>query len=356
MSNFYATYPFEGGSSSTGTVTSVSVVSANGIDGTVANPTTTPAITLGTTLTSGSVVFSNGTGFSQNNANFFWDNTDAFLGVGTNTPLSSLSINGNLSVGTYANSVAAPSDGMNISGEALFGVSTDPDPGDPSGPHQMVISGASFTNILEVTDSTNDNALIVYPLSTYNMQVGSRYYQSFSIICNNGDAGATFYQNYGMSIGTDYATNFYPSFVPENSLVIEGQLGVGTNTPGEVLEVVGNTKTHHIVGSTAAPTLTTSTGAGTGGSSSISGTDLGGLINVTTGTGPSANALVFQATFSVAYGSAPFICITPANAATASLAAANIYITSSTGSFSGHSNSTALTNGTAYSWFYQVVQ
>jgi hypothetical protein len=37
-------------------------------------------------LTSGSVLFSNGTTISQNNANFFWDNTNSFLGVGTNVP------------------------------------------------------------------------------------------------------------------------------------------------------------------------------------------------------------------------------------------------------------------------------
>jgi hypothetical protein len=38
------------------------------------------------TLTSGSVLFSNGTTIAQNNANFFWDNTNNRLGVGTATP------------------------------------------------------------------------------------------------------------------------------------------------------------------------------------------------------------------------------------------------------------------------------
>jgi len=37
-------------------------------------------------LTSGSVLFSNGTTIAQNNTNFFWDNTNSFLGVGTNVP------------------------------------------------------------------------------------------------------------------------------------------------------------------------------------------------------------------------------------------------------------------------------
>jgi hypothetical protein len=38
------------------------------------------------TLTSGSVLFSNGTTISQSNSNFFWDNTNTRLGIGTNAP------------------------------------------------------------------------------------------------------------------------------------------------------------------------------------------------------------------------------------------------------------------------------
>ncbi len=49
----------------TGSVTSVSVVTANGFAGSVANPTTTPAITLSTTLGAGQIPVSNGTGFQS---------------------------------------------------------------------------------------------------------------------------------------------------------------------------------------------------------------------------------------------------------------------------------------------------
>lgn len=48
-----------------GTVTSVSVVTTNGFAGTVATATTTPAITIQTTLTNGQIPISNGTGFVQ---------------------------------------------------------------------------------------------------------------------------------------------------------------------------------------------------------------------------------------------------------------------------------------------------
>lgn len=45
------TTPSTGGGGGSGTVTSVSVATANGTSGTVATPTTTPAITLKTTVT-----------------------------------------------------------------------------------------------------------------------------------------------------------------------------------------------------------------------------------------------------------------------------------------------------------------
>ena len=51
-----------GGGGGSGTVTTVSVVSANGLAGTVANPTTTPAITLSTTVTG--LLKGNGTAIS----------------------------------------------------------------------------------------------------------------------------------------------------------------------------------------------------------------------------------------------------------------------------------------------------
>jgi hypothetical protein len=44
------------------------------------------------TLTSGSVLFSNGTTIAQDNANLFWDDTNNRLGIGTSAPLSKLDV------------------------------------------------------------------------------------------------------------------------------------------------------------------------------------------------------------------------------------------------------------------------
>ena len=43
-------------------------------------------------LTSGSVLFSNGTTIAQDNASFFWDDTNNRLGIGTNTPANNLDV------------------------------------------------------------------------------------------------------------------------------------------------------------------------------------------------------------------------------------------------------------------------
>jgi hypothetical protein len=114
------------GGSGVGTVTSVAALtigtSGTDLSSTVATSTTTPVITLNVptasaanrgalssadwttfnnkynlpSLTSGSVLFSNGTTIAQDNANFFWDDTNNRLGIGTNAPDSALQVIGTI--------------------------------------------------------------------------------------------------------------------------------------------------------------------------------------------------------------------------------------------------------------------
>lgn len=107
-----------------GTVTNVSALTlgttGTDLSSTVLNGTTTPVITLNVptasasnrgalssadwstfnakftlpSLTLGSVLFSNGTTIAQNNANFFWDNTNNRLGIGNASPGVTLDIHG----------------------------------------------------------------------------------------------------------------------------------------------------------------------------------------------------------------------------------------------------------------------
>ncbi len=61
------------------------------------NCTVTPPLSATTTLTTGSVPFignASGTVY-ENNANFYWDNTNLRLGIGTSTPSATLTVAGN---------------------------------------------------------------------------------------------------------------------------------------------------------------------------------------------------------------------------------------------------------------------
>lgn len=90
---------------------------------------------------------------------------------------------------------------------------------------------------------------------------------------------------------------------------------------------------------------------------SVTGTDMSGVVTLTTGTSPSTNAVLATITYNLAYTSAPVVVITPANAATASLAAAQaVWVNIGTGNFTINTNGTALNAATIYKWNYVVIQ
>lgn len=121
-----------------------------------------------------------------------------------------------------------------------------------------------------------------------------------------------------------------------------------------------NTKIKHLAGTTTAPTGAVGTGAGTSPSAvtfSTNATDLSGDVLVTTGTLPTAGATVLTVTFNTAYGTAPIVLLSPANAATALLSGVTmVYTTSTTTTYVITAGSTGLIAATTYSWHYHVIQ
>ena len=110
-----------GAAPSWATLTGIGVTSfSGGTTGLTPSSATTGAITLAGTLgvanggtgtttafTAGSVVFAGASGvYSQDNANFFWDDTNNRLGIGTATPAAKLSVAGN-QINTVADEIYA---------------------------------------------------------------------------------------------------------------------------------------------------------------------------------------------------------------------------------------------------------
>jgi len=126
-------------------------------------------------FTQGSVPFANSSGLlTQNNSQFFWDNTNDRLGIGKAVPLSPLSVVGGLAVGAYgggASTTAAPSNGLIVSGNAGFGTTTIDAPLAVSGAIENVASANYYRSVLSyyIGASTQTGTLdIKLPTAVYN--------------------------------------------------------------------------------------------------------------------------------------------------------------------------------------------
>jgi hypothetical protein len=115
--------------------------------------------------------------------------------------------------------------------------------------------------------------------------------------------------------------------------------------------------TARIIGGNSSPTRTNGTGAGTGPTTSITGTDMAGIISVTTGSGPASASAIMTVAFGVNLASAPSaVVLEPANAAAAALTTANVFVTSlATTGFVVESNAVSLAATTTYQWYYIVI-
>jgi hypothetical protein len=132
-----------------------------------------------------------------------------------------------------------------------------------------------------------------------------------------------------------------------------------TSTPGSGTALTSITAVHQIAGGTA-PTVAAGAGAGTGGSpaATITGHDTDFAVTLTTGTA-AATGVIFTATFGTAYGSAPYIHVTPGNANAAGLMTAVLapYATSTTTTMVLNSGTTGITAaGAQYIWYVHCGQ
>jgi hypothetical protein len=98
---------------------------------------------------SGAIQFSDGSAFASDAANFFWNNTTKRLGIGTNTPTTSLDVNGSIRTGvnlTVVGEIQNPTVGVvNINGE-LRVASPNVSIGLTSYPARLAVRGSGSTS------------------------------------------------------------------------------------------------------------------------------------------------------------------------------------------------------------------
>lgn len=103
-----------------------------------------------------------------------------------------------------------------------------------------------------------------------------------------------------------------------------------------------------------APSISAGLGVGTPSALTVSGTDVSGVVAVTTGTAAASNILA-TVTFTSPYTTAPVVVFSPANETTGTHIS-RVHVESSTTGFSLVCSSVALSDTTAYRWNYHVIQ
>lgn len=138
-----------------------------------------------------------------------------------------------------------------------------------------------------------------------------------------------------------------------------GALGIGDTSPEEKLDVNGNVKALHYIGQSTAPAIAAggSTVVGSGVSATLSGTDAGFEVSLTTGsTGISTTGVMFTVTFDAAYGSAPVVVYSASNAnAGAYVLTGYTYSTATTTTVTLTNATSNLAAETLYKWSFVVM-
>jgi hypothetical protein len=224
-----------------------SILTING-SGTVRKMTMANLTGGGSSLTTGSIPFIGAAGtLAQNNASLFWDSTDSRLGVGTNTPAADLTL-------FQSAGVAGPSRGFRFTGNSIGGTNTGTGFSmslgyNAAGNKQLWLGDVDYLNNPSGTfirytssggaiaiDAVNGNntsrravelAVAGDPASGVILGNDANFASPASFVWANGN----------MAIGNGYRANAAPT----NGLIVQGNVGIGTNTPATALHVSATT-------------------------------------------------------------------------------------------------------------------
>jgi len=311
----------------------------------------------------GSVQLSNGSGsFTSDATNLFWDTTNHRLGIDTNSPGTALDVNGVATIRSSAsftqNGGGASIDNSNASGRlGLHGTNAV----DIYGPGINMSTASSVINMASGGAINLGNGSINMTTdqgaNDASLTGGSQGPQLNGVNLGGGNLGKITLNASNLILpattsGTFFSSSGFVEFrLPSNSNLNFKPGGVGG---------FGNVAlfgAHLLTSTTVAPTILATANAGTSPTAATltNACDISGQINFSTGSGAWASGDQVDITFHTAYGVAPFVTLTPANA-TAATAATTVmpYVTSSTTGFSINFVN-ADTSSNSYVWNYHVL-
>lgn len=325
-----------GGGGGGGGVTSFSA----GTTGFTPSTTSTGAVTLGGVLsvanggtgngafTQGSIIFDGaGNVLSQNNANFFWDNANLRMGIRTATPAAILDINPGTSstaafwglngIGVNARAGSfndSSSSGTQAGAAAVYSIQS---------PTITATSPTTYSNIFSTlyigapiagANATLSNSYAINTQGSVN--VGALFSSGLVRGTYLQVTGPTLSPN-GVSLPSANTLQLSTNSTAALTVTATQTIGIGTTTPrnSSTLDVNGITAVAQLVGNSGAPTVAVGAGAGSGATASIAGTNLAGVVTVSTGTSTTGSSVLATITFNGTLGTAPQGCtLFPRNA------------------------------------------
>ena len=167
-------------------------------------------------LTSGSVLFSNGTTIVQDNANFFWDDTNNRLGLGNAAPTTTLDI-----IGTFkVSGTATLSSSLNVTGVSTFSDITG-------------IGGVVTQNNLNISraivGAVTANGIQITSQVGSSVTTAARYYSAIASTAAGFTLPDLFYYRAAQSTFSGTVTNQYGYYVDATMIGATNNYGFFSN-------------------------------------------------------------------------------------------------------------------------------